>query len=253
MFGRRRSAPSCRPSSRRRSSTRKTACRSRSRSARRTPTPRSSIPASSSSAAAPSLLTVGLADIRGVKVDLSLQPVRLLGRGRHLAARDQDAQGSRRQGPRRREGHDELRDVRLVRAAARRRYLEVLGRQHRDAGPCRLRAGRPRRPPSSSGSRPTRRCMRRSPASRRSISRSQRAGRSTTGSQQHSLSRRRRAYRLGREAQGADPEALCRLQGRRRMDRGASRRSRQADRAQGHGRRITRRSPTSFAPTTDWA
>ena len=39
---------------------------------------------------------------------------------------------------------------------------------------------------------------------------------------QHSLSRRRRAYRLGRKAPGADPEALRGLQGSRRMGDGPS-------------------------------
>ena len=40
---------------------------------------------------------------------------------------------------------------------------------------------------------------------------------------QHSLSRRRRAYRLGGEEPETDPQALCDLQGSRRMGDGASR------------------------------
>ena len=92
-----------------------------------------------------SLLTVGLADIRGVKVDVPVQPVRLLGRRRHLAAGGQDAEGPRRQGSRRRARHHQLPDVRLVRPPARRRPVEILGGQYRDARPGRLRAGRSRR------------------------------------------------------------------------------------------------------------
>ena len=76
--------------------------------------------------------------------DVSVQPVRFLGRRRHRAARDQDAEGSRRQGRRRRQGHHQLGDVRLVRPPARRRYLEIPGGQYGDTRPDRLRAGRPR-------------------------------------------------------------------------------------------------------------
>ena len=53
--------------------------------------------------------------------EVSVQPVRLLGRGGHLAAGDQDAQGSRGQAARRRPLHHQLRDVRVLRQEARRR------------------------------------------------------------------------------------------------------------------------------------
>jgi NitT/TauT family transport system substrate-binding protein len=67
-----------------------------------------------------SLLTVGLADARGVKVTYLFNLFDYWGGGRHVAARDQDVEGHRGQGARCREGHHQLRDVRLVRPAARR-------------------------------------------------------------------------------------------------------------------------------------
>ena len=91
-----------------------------------------------------SLMTVGLADIRGVKVTYLFNLFDFWGAVVTVAARDQDAEGSRRQGRRRRQGHHQLGDVRLVRPPARRRHLANSGGQHRDARPDRLRAGRPR-------------------------------------------------------------------------------------------------------------
>ncbi len=120
---RRRSGRSCRRSSRRRSSTRRTASRSSSRSARPTPIPRNSIRANSSSAAARRCCTVGLADIRGVKVTYLFNLFDYWGAVVTSRPEIKTLEGPRRQGPRRRQGHHQLRDVRLVRPAARRRHL----------------------------------------------------------------------------------------------------------------------------------
>ena len=80
-----RSAPSCRRSSRRRSSMRRTGSRSPSWSVRRTLTRRSSIPANSSSAAARRCSPSGRRTCAASR-SLPVQPVRLLGRRRHVAA-----------------------------------------------------------------------------------------------------------------------------------------------------------------------
>ena len=77
--------------------------------------------------------------------EISVQPVRFLGHGGHLASGDQDAQGSRRQAARRRPRDHQLRDVRVLRQEARRRRIEDPGREHGDAGPGRLCARQPRR------------------------------------------------------------------------------------------------------------
>ena len=69
-----------------------------------------------------SLLTVGLADTRGVKVTYLFNLFDFWGAVVTSRARGQDAEGPRRQGSRRGQGHHQLRDVRLVRAPARRRH-----------------------------------------------------------------------------------------------------------------------------------
>ena len=51
--------------------------------------------------------------------EVSVQPVRLLGHDRHLARQREDAEGSRRQGARRRALHHELPDVGILREAGR--------------------------------------------------------------------------------------------------------------------------------------
>ena len=88
---------------------------------------------------------VGLADVRGVKVELPVQPVRLLGRGRHHAAEVntlKDLEGK------------ELAAARSTTnymmfdwsgQEAGRRHRQDRGGQHGNAGPDRLCAGRPRR------------------------------------------------------------------------------------------------------------
>ena len=113
------------------------------------------------------LLTVGQADVRGVKVAYLFNLFDFWGAVVTVAARGQDlAQGSRGQGSRGRARHHQLPDVRLVRAPAGRRPGEALGGEHRDAGSRRLRAGGSRRPRSSCGSRPTPSCSPRSPTLR---------------------------------------------------------------------------------------
>ncbi len=77
--------------------------------------------------------------------EVPVQPVRLLGRRRDLAGQREDAEGSGRQGARRRALVDQLRDVRVPGQEAGRRHLEDQGGQHRASGPRQLCDRRPRR------------------------------------------------------------------------------------------------------------
>ena len=88
--------------------------------------------------------------------EVSVQPVRLLGHGRHLAARGQDGQGPGRQAARRRQLDHQFRDVRVLRQAAGRRRFQDPGGQHRAAGPGRLCRWPTAPTRSSFGSRPIR-------------------------------------------------------------------------------------------------
>ena len=78
------------------------------------------------------VLTVGLADVRGVKVKYLFNLFDYWA-GRHLAARNQNGEGPRGQGARRRPGDNQLSNVRVLRQEARRRRLQVQGGQHGDA------------------------------------------------------------------------------------------------------------------------
>ena len=168
--------------------------------------------------------------------DVSVQPVRLLGRGRDVAARGQDAEGSRRQGRRRGQGHHQLGDVRLVRPPARRRYFEIPGGQYRDPRPDRLRAGRSRRRRAALGARLYDAADEEAgDAHHRSCDRRQLE--EIRRQRQHSLSRRRRAYRLGGEEPETGSETLRRLQGSLRLGHRQSRRGGESDPSQGHARR----------------
>ena len=66
-----------------------------------------------------SLTTLGLADVRGVKVKYLFNLFDFWGTDRHLARQREDAEGPRRQGARRRALDHELPDVRLLREAGR--------------------------------------------------------------------------------------------------------------------------------------
>ena len=161
--------------------------------------PRSSTPASSRSAAAPRCThDRDSPTSRGVKVQVPVQPVRLLGHDRHLARQRQDAEGPRRQGARRRALHHELPDVRILREAGRASTLQVQGGQHGAAGP-RSATRSPTAPMRSrSGSRPTRLMLAKKPGIRTLDLSIAKAWKDFAGGGTHSLSRRRRACRMGR-------------------------------------------------------
>ena len=107
-----RSEPSCRRSSRRRSSTRPTGSTSRSRSGRRMPTGAVQF-GRIQGRRQRSLMTVAWPTCAASR-SLPVQPVRLLGSGRHQRARDQDAQGPRGQAARGRAQHHQLHHVRVA-------------------------------------------------------------------------------------------------------------------------------------------
>ena len=164
-----------------------------------------------------SLQTIALARHPRRQGEVPVQPVRLLGRGRHLASGDQDAQGPRGQADRRRARDHQLRDVRIPRQEARRRRLQVPGGEHGAARPHQLRARRPRRRDPDLGA--DLHAAHGQEADRphaRHRHRKDLAG--VRGRQPHSLSRRRRACGLGRPESGARRQALRDLQGRGRMD-----------------------------------
>ena len=165
-----------------------------------------------------SLLTVGLADIRGVKVTYlfnlfdfwgavvtSRPEVKTLKdlEGKELAAAKGTTNYVMFDWFARQLGAD---------------TVEILRGQYRDARPDRLRAGRSRRRRAALGAglydaavEEERHADDRH-RDRRQLEEIHRQP-------QHSLSRRRRAYRLGGEEPEADPETLRRLQGSRRMGR----------------------------------
>ena len=156
-----------------------------------------------------SLLTVGLADTRGVKVTYLFNLFDFWGAVVTSRPDIKTVEGSRRQGPRRGQGHHQLCDVRLVRAPARRRHREIFGHQYRDPGPDRLCDGRSRRRRAAMGAglhdvavEEARHADHRS--------RNCRKLEEIHRQPQHSLSRRRRPHRLGGKEPEADPEALCR-------------------------------------------
>ena len=163
---------------------------------------------------------------------LPVQPVRLLGRGRHQQARGQDAQGPGRAPARRRAQHHQLHHVRVAGQEAGRRHQQDRGRQHGDAGPARLRHGRPgrRRADLGAGLHHPDLAQARHPHPRRrhredleGLLRRRLA---------HSLSRRCRAPGLDRAEQGADPAPLQGLCRGGEMADGQPGRGRQADHAE---------------------
>src|SRR5260370_1454416 len=179
--------------------------------------------------------------------DLSFQSVRLLGNGRHLPARDQDAAGSGGQGPRRGKGHHQLCDVRLVRPATGRRHRKIFGDQYRDPRPDRLCRSRSRGGRANLGAGLYHAAVEEERYANDRY-RHCRELEEIHRQPQHSLSRRRRPYRLGGKEPKAGCKTLRRLQGSLGMGNGASRGGVEADRAQ--GATIRRRLPNSFAPMT---
>ena len=185
-----------------------------------------------------SLLTVGLADIRGVKVTYLFNLFDFWGTVVTSRPEVKIAKGSRRQGPRGGQGHHQLRDVRLVRAPARRRHRKfsvvntatpgLVGYALAD----RATAVQLWEPAYTT-------LLAKKPDIRTIDLKIAESWKKVDRQHEHPLSRRRRPYRLGGEEPEPDPETLRRLQGSRRMDRGASRRCRQAD----HAPRERRRRP----------
>ena len=124
-----------------------------------------------------SVLILGLGATRGVKTSYLFNLFDFWGTVVTQPARDQDARRPQGQAARRRQGHDQLHDVRLVREAAGRRSGLVPGGEHGDAWPGRLCGGRARRRGAALGAGlyagQSQRCRRSTP----SISTSPRCGR----------------------------------------------------------------------------